>query len=293
MTRGRAEALLAGVILARSTSYLFTKIGLRTLGTFNLMGVRFLLGFLLLALLFHKRLLHLKKATVLRGMALGFSFFMVMSAELTGLKTTPTSTVSFLENIAVVFVPRFEAVLRRRLPGRRTALGVATALAGVALLTLRESLSIDVGEWFCIAAAMLYAGSIILTDRLSRQDDPLTLGILEVGFIGVFALVASFLTEKPRLPAGGVEWGVILMLAVVCTGFGFTLQPVAQRYTGVERAGLFCALNPASAALLGTLFLHERLGWRGFTGCGLVLASVVLSHFGEPVKREIAEEKAT
>jgi len=52
---------------------------------------------------------------------------------------------------------------------------------------------------------MLYAGSIILTDRLSRQDDPLTLGILEVGFVSLFALTASFITETPRLPAGGVE----------------------------------------------------------------------------------------
>ncbi len=291
MTKSKAEVLLAGVILARSTSYLFTRIGLKTLDTFNLMGVRFLVGFLLLFLLFHKRLFHLKKKTILGGMALGFSFFMVMTAELTGLKTTPTATVSFLENTAVVFVPLFEAALRRRLPGRWTVFGAATALAGVALLTLRESLSIGAGEWFCIAAAMLYAGSIILTDRLSRQDDPLTLGILEVGFVSLFALMASFITETPRLPAGGVEWGVILVLAVVCTGFGFTLQPVAQRYTGVERAGLFCALNPASAAVLGGVFLHERLGWRGLLGCGLVLASVALSRLGVP-KQELEEEPA-
>ncbi|BAL00128.1 hypothetical protein OBV_29290 [Oscillibacter valericigenes Sjm18-20] len=172
-------------------------------------------------------------------------------------------------------------------------MGAATALAGVALLTLRESLSVDAGEWFCLAAAMLYAGSIILTDRLSRQDDPLTMGILEVGFVGLFALIVSLFTETPRLPAGIVEWGVILMLAVVCTGFGFTLQPVAQRYTSVERAGLFCALNPASAALLGAVFLHERLGWRGFVGCLLVLASVALSHLEKPAKQETEERTTT
>ncbi len=138
---------------------------------------------------------------------------------------------------------------------------------------------------------MLYAGSIILMDRLSRQDDPLTLGILEVGFVSLFALTASLITEMPRLPAGGVEWGVILVLAVVCTGFGFTLQPVAQRYTGVERAGLFCALNPASAAVLGAVFLHERLGWRGLLECGLVLASVALSRLGVS-KQELEEMPA-
>lgn len=290
MTERKAELLLAGVVLARSTSYLFSKIGLRTLDIFNLMGLRFLAGFLLLALLFRGRLRHLGAKTVLRGAALGFSFFLVMAAELTGLKTAPSSTASLLVNTAVVLVPLLEAALRRRLPERRTVLGALAALSGVAVLTLRSSLSIHAGELLCIAAALLYAGSIILTDRLSRRDDPLTIGILQVGFVGVFALAASLLTETPRLPDSGVEWGVVLALAVVCTGFGFTLQPVAQRYIDVERAGLFCALNPVAAAVLGGLVLRERLGWRGVIGCALVLSAVTLFRAGGPAKGGSAGE---
>lgn len=56
---------------------------------------------------------------------------------------------------------------------------------------------------------------------------------------------------------------------------------------------MFCALKPASAALLGAVFLHERLGWRGFIGCALVVNSVALSHLEKPVKRETAERRTT
>lgn len=40
MTRPRAEALLAAVIIARSTSFVFNKMGLGTMTPFNLLAAR-------------------------------------------------------------------------------------------------------------------------------------------------------------------------------------------------------------------------------------------------------------
>lgn len=56
MSEKRAELLLASVIIARSTSFVFNKLGLGTMSAFNLLAVRFLLAFLLLMLLFRKKL---------------------------------------------------------------------------------------------------------------------------------------------------------------------------------------------------------------------------------------------
>ena len=94
----------------------------------------------------------------------------------------------------------------------------------------------------------------------------------EVGFIGVFALIVTCLFGQPQLPKTAGQWEMILMLAVVCSGFGFTLQPVAQRYTTAERTGMFCALSPVTAAILGHLVLKgavraEQPAW-GDTGAG-------------------------
>ena len=52
MTRTQAELLLAAVIIARSTSYVLTKVGLQDMGKFTLLAVRFLLAFAFLAVLF-------------------------------------------------------------------------------------------------------------------------------------------------------------------------------------------------------------------------------------------------
>lgn len=123
MTRTQAELLLAAVIIARSTSYVLTKVGLQDMGKFTLLAVRFLLAFAFLAVLFWRRLLHIDRRTLLSGLAIGGIYFCVMTAELTALKTVETSTVSFVTNTAVVIVPIVQAVLSRRWPERRALIG--------------------------------------------------------------------------------------------------------------------------------------------------------------------------
>lgn len=275
MSRRVSELLLASVIAARATSYLFSKLILQGMGVFNLMAVRFLLAFVLLAVPFFPRLRRMDRRTLLGGAIMGALYYLTMAAELHGLQRVPTSTVSFLENTAIVWVPLLSAAISRRAPEKKTILSAVFCLAGVGLLTLSSALGFGAGEAWCIAAALLYAAAILTTDRLTHGTiDALAAGVVQVGTIGLLGLVSTLLFESPRLPQGGGEWHGILALAVVCTGFGFTLQPVAQRGTTAERAGLFCAVNPMVAAALGAVFLHETLTAQSLAGMGLILLGI-------------------
>lgn len=254
MTRTQAELLLAAVIIARSTSYVLTKVGLQDMGKFTLLAVRFLLAFAFLAVLFWRRLLQIDRRTLLSGLAMGGIYFCVMTAELTALKMVETSTVSFVTNTAVVIVPLIQAVLSRRWPERRVLLGALACLLGVALLTLRNGLALTPGVGYCILEAFLYSAAILVTDRLTHAGaDPLLSGVVQVGFL------------------------VVLALALVCSGFGFTLQPVAQSGTTADHAALFCALNPFVAATLGAVCFHEHFGLAGLLGGALILAGILVS----------------
>ena len=72
------------------------------------------------------------------------------------------------------------------------------------------------------------------------------------------------------------EWGCILGLAVICSAFGLTLQPVAQSHTTPERAGLLCAVSPVSASLMSMIFMGERLGVSGLIGAALIMSSIFI-----------------
>lgn len=286
-SRSRAELLLAGVITARATSYLFSKLIMQSMSMFNMLGIRFLLAFTLLLILFFKRIRKINRKTFAAGAVMGCLYFLVMTAELNGLKRTSSGNVSFLENTAIVIVPLLQAVLLRRFPRWKAVICALLCLIGVGFLTIGSGMAFGAGEMFCMLAAFLYACAILTTDRLTHGNiDALAAGIVQVGMIGALSLTASLLFEAPRLPSGMLEWTGIAMLAVVCSGFGFTLQPVAQSGTTAERAGMFCALNPMVATILGIVFLHEAFTVQSAVGGGLILAGILISELPEPKPKE-------
>ena len=253
MSEQQAEKLLAVLVLARSSSYLMSKFVLGELDTFNLLALRFLIAFAVLLVVLRKHCRQVNRKVLFHGAVIGTTFFLTLAAELTALHSAPSTTVSFLENCSIVLVPLMAAALRRRFPGKSTIGSAALAIFGVALLTLGRGggMSLSAGECTALLAAFFYATTILLTSRFAREDDTLALGLVQVGTVGVLALTMSLLTETPHLPATLGGWGGVVMLALVCTGFGLTLQPMAQSHISAEKAGLFCALSPVSAAVLG------------------------------------------
>ena len=206
-----------------------------------------------------------------------------MTADMYALRIAPASTVSFLENTAIILVPLVQAALLRRRPGRQELLPAGLALLGVACLTLRGGVAgVGRGELLAMTAALFYTAVILLTGLLSRRGDPLVMGVDQVGTIALLGMAASLLFETPRLPQTGREWGSILALALVCSCFGFTFQPMAQRRMPAQRAAQFCAISPLSAAVQGSVFYHEHLGPLGLIGAGLILAAILLQGGKQP-----------
>lgn len=204
-------------------------------------------------------------------------FFLIMTLELNGLKHTTASTASFIENSAVVLVPLFEAVILWRRPDGVTIVCAVFCLAGVGSIAMGDlSGRIGIGELMCMMAALLYTGAIIVMDREAKRCDAFTVGILYVGFMGLFGMIGSFAAEAPHFPQTPSEWVLLLMLAVICSSFGFAMQPVAQRTISSETAGVLTALNPLTTAVLGTVVLTEPFGINSIIGAILILAGVVI-----------------
>ncbi len=276
-TQQRADSCIALISMAWGASYLLMKAGLDGLGPFNLIGLRFGIAFLVTALIFHKRLRKATLRVIGRGAILGLTLFGMFSFLMVGLQSTTASTAGFLTSTTVVFVPILQMIITRRKPQGRIIAGVILTVVGIGLMTVQDSLALNRGAVFCLIGALLYAYHIILTDRFAQKTEGLLLGILQLGFAGFYGWVASLLFEAPSLPAGTVQWGAVLGLALVCSAFGFVMQPIAQTYTTPERTGLLFALEPVFSALLAFIFLQEILSVQGYVGAALVLVSVFIA----------------
>ena len=267
------ELLLIAVIAARATSFIFSKMILESLAPFNLLAVRFIIAFVLLALIFNKAMRSLAVRDLLAGTVIGTAFFITMACEMIALTQAASSLVSLLENCAIIFVPLLEILLYKKLPGKLTVISTGMAMLGVVLLALGQG-ELSGGFNWGLAAGLCYAAAIIVTERLSHGSTAtLGIGIVQVGTMGVLSL-----TETPQLPQSGSQWLMLAMLIIVCTGFGFTLQPMAQSHVSAARAGLFCAVSPAIAALLGVTVLGEPFGTLDVLGLVLILASIVMPY---------------
>lgn len=272
---------MAAVSIARGSSFIFSKQLLADgMGPLNLLGVRSLIAFAVLMVFFGSRVIHAVREeyhNLTAGVMLGSVYFLLMALELNGLRYTTTATASFIENSAVVLVPLAEAGLHRKAPSFVTVLCGVLSLTGIGFIAGGGlSGGIGIGELLCTIAALLYTAAIILTDRKAKKYDPFVIGILYVGFMGVFGMAGSFITETPHLPQNGMQWFQMLMLAIVCSSFGFALQPVAQKTISSETAGLLTALNPLTTAALGAAVLGESFTIMDSIGAILILAGIVI-----------------
>lgn len=273
------------ITICWGSSYLFMKMGLDSLGEFNLIALRFGLAFILAGVIFLPRLRQVNVKTIRYAMLLGFILFIMFTALTFGLKTTTTSNAGFLVSLTVVFVPLLHTFLFKKKIENKVVVSILLALTGIALLTIQLPFTFNIGDLFCIAAALCYALHINIVSTAAQKVDTLSLGILQLGFTGLYALISSLLFEAPVWPNTTNSWIAVLVLSVVCTAVGFIFQTIAQKYTTATRTGLVFSLEPVFAALVGFWFAHEILNSNQYLGAALVFLSVVISSVNVNVRR--------
>lgn len=290
-TQRQADLMIAVIACAWGSSYLMMQVGLSSIPPFGMVALRFGIAFVAVAVIFRKRLRELTASVVARGAVLGFLLCVFFGLLMYGLKTTPASTAGFLTSAKVIFVPLIVAVATHREPSRATLAGIGICVAGLALLTLNGPVSLGGGAGLCLAGSAVYALQIVATDTFSRSDDALLLGICQLGFAAVFGAAFNLAFEGPTLPQSPAEWGAVLGLALVCSAFGFAMQPVAQSRTTATHAGLLFSLESVSSAVLSFVFLGEVMAPQCYLGCALILTAVLLSSLADG-KADAAEGAA-
>lgn len=283
MSRQKADLILVMVMAFWGSSYLFMKTGLESLGIYNLIALRFLLAFGITAVLFAGKLRRTDRRTLIYGMILGIVLLGVFVSIMEGMKSTSASKAGFLVSLTVVFVPLLSALFFRNKPELKIIIGAAVSLLGIGLLTWNGRITPESGDLYCVLGAFFNALYILLAGRFTKQVNPVTLGIWQMGFTGALALMIAWIVEGPQIPETTGSWISVLGLGIVCSAAGYMLQTIAQKYTTSAHAGLIFTLEPVFAAAFAFIFAGEILSVRGYLGAGLVMASILIMevHFKE------------
>ncbi|MNE25421.1 EamA-like transporter family protein [compost metagenome] len=240
-----------------------------------------------MALIFLPRFRDLTPVVLGKGILMGVLLFLLFTGLVFGVNHTTASTAGFLASTTVIIIPILESFLKQRLPSKSIMFCILFVIVGLFLLTVKDTLAIDKGAALCLFAALFYAIYIIVLDRIAKKEDTLLISIVQLGVASLLGIVFMLCFEKPVLPQTPAQWSAILGLGIVCSAYGFVVQPIAQRYISPEKIGLIFSLEPIFSALLSFIFLHEVLNVKSYIGAALIFFGLVLSRI--PKAKAISE----
>ena len=238
MSTKKANLILTTCSMAWGTSYIFMKLGIEGLSPLMLMALRTGIAFLILVLIFFKRLLNVNKRLLLYSAITGFLLFTNLTPILYGLNTITASQSGFILSTTVVLVPVIHAVISRRLPAHHVRLGIIIVLIGMVLINGGDIFAVKPGTLLCMLSAFSYSINIVLNSYFTRQVDPLALGVYQQGFTCLYSIIGLLVFGSPIFPS---------------TAF---------------------SLEPIFAAIFSFIFLHEKLTEMGYLGAIFILAGV-------------------
>ncbi len=283
----KSDILLLLTAVIWGFAFVAQRVGMDFVGPFTFNGVRFALGSLVLlpfiAAAGPKRSLsgdlsRTKKRTgsILPGAIAGVVLFFGSSLQQMGLVYTTAGNAGFITGLYVVMVPMLGLIWRHR-PGTGTWVGTILAAWGLYLLSVTESLHIAPGDLLVLMSAVMWAVHVLIIGWMSPRLDPLVLACSQFAVCSLLSLVTAFATEA--ITADGLTGALIPILygGVLSVGLAYTLQVVAQRDAPPAHAAVILSLEGAFAALGGRLLLAEQLTARGYAGCALMLAGMLLS----------------
>jgi len=196
-------------------------------------------------------------------------------AYFVALSRAPAATVAVLFFTYPVIVLACERFLYRERAGRNGVLAVVLGSAGAALTVGPTDLSLDGGASLALLAAVFYSGYVLLARAGAAEVSPvLRTAIITSVAAGVLGIIA--VRQGLTLPTSSSGWAATLALAVVSTVLALTLFLAGVAHLGPARAATVSAAEPAVAAMLAALFLHEPLGPTSMAGMAMVIASAVL-----------------
>lgn len=276
--RAQAELAILLVAMIWGATFVVVKEALADIGPFLFLAIRFIIAFLVLALLSYQNIKQIRKTTIMSGFLLGFFLFIGYIFQTVGLKYTTSSNAGFITGLSVVLVPLFYSLINRIWPSIITIITVILAASGLFLMSVPAgSFSLGYGDLLVLICAFGFALHIVFVDKYSHRHNAVAITGVQILFVGLVSLAMGLFIEPiPRsLSANTII--AIFITAVFATALAFLIQNALQKYSTPSRFAIVLTTEPVFAALAGFLWAGDVFSTRTLAGAGLILFSMLIS----------------
>ncbi|MFH0914963.1 MAG: DMT family transporter [bacterium] len=281
---------LAGVIWGGN--FVLVKFAMGQMPPLYYLGLRFLVGAVVLAPFSISRLRRLNRRGWLLACGVGALLFAGFVLQTIGLRSTSPGVSGFLTGLYVIMVPVILGLFTGRWPSPMVGLGVIVVAGGIAVLSLYGRLGFGWGEVLTLLATVFWALHILGVGYVSARTSAIAFVQLQLSTCAVLALSSSFAIGRPALFPGWEATGAVLWTGIMGGVVAYLLMALGQRYTPPTLAGVLMSLEAVFALVVSIIVGYESLTLRTAIGFVLVFAGTTVARLGSEKATELAGEPA-
>jgi drug/metabolite transporter (DMT)-like permease len=252
------------------------------------LAYRFLISscFVLALVIFKKESLKVSLSELSVLIVLGFLFALSSECLFLAYDYLSAGIASTILFVYPVFVAIIMAVFFREKIAGMTVFSLAITLAGIYLLSTRESL-LDInyaGLLIALSSALFYAVYIVTVNKARLNASGIKITFYSLLFSGVFYLVKSLVSNESLLLPN-------VQLFLNITLFGLTTSLVAIltlvyaiKIIGSTPTAIMGALEPVIAVAISVVLFHEKFTHTLAIGITLILTGVIINILAESRK---------
>lgn len=277
----RADMLMVVTAMIWGSAFVAQRMGMDHIGPFLFSGLRMGLGAIaLLPLLLLRRETSsaqpANRGLWVGGGLMGLALALGVNLQQVGLLFTSVTNSGFITGLYVIVVPLLGLLFGQR-TGLGTWIGAVLAVVGMFFLSVGENFHVASGDWLQLAGAFIWGAHVLLVGAFASRYDPIRLTIIQFVVCAVISLLLAVIFEDIRVDMIVAAGPAILYGGLISAGIGYTLQVVAQRDAIASHAAIILSLEAVFAAIAGALFLGESLQARGYFGCALMFAGMLIA----------------
>ena len=269
---------LVFVTICWGISFVFVKTTVEVMPPLYLLGIRFLAGGVIIALIFLRRFIKASTAVIIHGSLIGLLLYTAEVFQTYGCKYTTAGKNAFLTAVYVILVPFLHYFFNKVKPRLRYVIAAVIGFWGIGLISLTEAFTVSVGDYLTLICGFFYSLQIIAIANYAADEDPIVLVIWEFLVTGILSFAAAPFVSG-AMTASMFTYDSIIgitYLIVFSTILGYGLQVVCQKYAPPAPAAIIMGMEAVFGAIASYILLGETMTPKMITGCVMMVAAMLM-----------------
>lgn len=233
-------------------------------------------------LIFERESIFTKKflSTLKYGMITGVVLFIASYLQQEGINIDKVAgKAGFITGFYSVLVPVFAFIIWKKKTTYNVWIGAFLSIVGLYFLCMTDGYtSVGLSDIYLLTGAVFWSFHILTIDKFIDKVSPIKYSAVQFFTCGMIGLIVGIFTEDaPSATLLTSTLWPIVYCGVFSSGVAYTCQILGQKDADPTYAPIILSTESVFAAIGGMIFLNEVISLRGYIGCILIFAGIVIS----------------